>query len=246
MKYDSLDPEALANHLECESLLVLERVSSTQDLLHELATEGAPSGSIVLTDEQVRGRGRQSRHWLADPGTSVLFSYLLRPSSAPAAAVTSLRVGLSVLDTFDDLGVEAMLKWPNDVIVGNRKAAGILCEARWRRDQLMWIVVGIGINVYGPVPDAVTQGAIALDQVVTGVSRLAVLERLIPRLRTMHESELLSEKELERLRRHDWLADRQIAGPVNGRACGVAQNGALQVATVDGTVTVVGGEVVVA
>ena len=61
MKYDSLDPEALANHLECESLLVLERVSSTQDLLHELATEGAPSGSVVLTDEQVRGRGRQSR-----------------------------------------------------------------------------------------------------------------------------------------------------------------------------------------
>jgi BirA family biotin operon repressor/biotin-[acetyl-CoA-carboxylase] ligase len=246
VKYDGLTPEEVAQRLDTRSCLVLERVSSTQDLLHELAGEGAPAGTVVLANEQVHGRGRQTRPWVSGPGKGVLVSYLFRPEESRTLAVMSLRVGLAVLGAFDEIGVDAMLKWPNDVMIAGRKVAGILCEARWQTRELQWVVAGIGINVFSPIPGSLRNEAIALDQVTRNIERLDVLRHLIRRLHHLPDSEALTQEESHTLRTHDWLVNREIARPVEGTARGVARNGALMVETSSGTVNVFGGEVVVA
>ena len=244
MKYDGVAPEALAQRWGTDSCIVLDQVESTQDVLHEMAEQGSPARSIVLADHQLRGRGRLCRPWVSSPGRSILLSYLSRPRNPQAASVTSLRVGLAVLDALSTFDLDPMLKWPNDVMLDDRKAAGILCEARWRHDELSWVAIGIGLNVVGPVPEAVADRAVALSDIRPGIDRLGVLDVLIPRLHTLPLGPALSEAELSRLRERDWLANKTIVKPVLGRACGVNEDGALKIQTEEGVLTIMGGEVV--
>ena len=110
---------------------------STNERARELASLGAPHGTLVTADEQSAGRGRQGREWLAAPGASLLLSLILRsPTDAlPLAAAVAV---------CDALPVEAAIKWPNDIWVERRKVAGILVEAR---PQEGWAVLGVGVNV---------------------------------------------------------------------------------------------------
>ncbi len=118
----------------------LERCESTQ---RELPPD-APEGAVVATDEQTAGRGRRGRTWFAAAGTSLLFSINLRPS-VPTHRLPELSIvaGLSCADAIHDVtGLTPDIKLPNDLLVGGRKLAGILAEARDDR-----VVLGIGINV---------------------------------------------------------------------------------------------------
>jgi BirA family biotin operon repressor/biotin-[acetyl-CoA-carboxylase] ligase len=117
--------------------LHLRRVDSTNERARALAQDGAPHGTLVTAAEQTAGRGRQGRLWVAPPGSALLMSLVLRawPPLLPLAA------GVAVAET---AGGEAAIKWPNDVLVGGRKVAGILVEAR---TQAGWAVLGAGINV---------------------------------------------------------------------------------------------------
>jgi BirA family biotin operon repressor/biotin-[acetyl-CoA-carboxylase] ligase len=103
----------------------------------ELAAAGAPHGTLVTAAAQTAGRGRQGRSWSAPAGESILMSLVLRQLDP----LVPLRAGLAVADL---AGPEARVKWPNDVLVGGRKVAGILVEAR---PQSGWAVLGIGVNV---------------------------------------------------------------------------------------------------
>jgi BirA family biotin operon repressor/biotin-[acetyl-CoA-carboxylase] ligase len=117
--------------------LHLRRTTSTNDHGRALAAAGAPHGTLVTAGEQTAGRGRQGRSWAAPPGQALLLSLLLRICDA----LLPLRAGLAVADLAGD---DALVKWPNDVLAGGRKLAGILVEAR---PQSGWAVLGIGVNV---------------------------------------------------------------------------------------------------
>lgn len=238
MNYDGLTPADLAARLGSPDCLVLARVTSTMDIVHSLAAEGAPAGTVVLAEEQVAGRGRQGRHWHSPAGKGIWLGYLLRPRAQAAGGVLALRVGLAVASALRDLGAAPSLKWPNDILLGSRKAAGILCEARG------WVAVGVGMNVHGPLPPEVREHAVALDQVVPRASRVAVLERLVPRLHQVGEAPVLSADERAAYQAQDWLAGRQLLEPVRGRAVGVDLDGALLVETPLGRERVVAGSVV--
>jgi BirA family biotin operon repressor/biotin-[acetyl-CoA-carboxylase] ligase len=110
---------------------------STSVDARELANAGAPHGTLVTATEQRAGRGRQGRHWVAPPGSSLLCSLVLRepPELLPLAA------GVAVAEL---VGPQAAIKWPNDVLVDGRKVSGILVEGR---PQERWAVLGIGVNV---------------------------------------------------------------------------------------------------
>ncbi len=244
MKYDGLDPAALAARLGAPSCLALERVTSTLDIIHELALEGAACGALVLADEQVSGRGRQSRRWYSPKGCGVWLSSLKRPSRPVEGGVLALRTGLAVVRALADLGVVAQIKWPNDIMVHDRKLAGILCEARWRGQEIAWVALGIGINVPGPLPAEIAGRAISLDEVLPGVARLTVLDALMPWLRDLSDRPTLDERECLEFGQCDWLADRAVREPVEGTARGVDRTGALVVETPDGMEHVVGGNVV--
>lgn len=246
MSYDGLNPEELARRLRAPSCLSLVKVTSTLDIIHELAAEGAPAGTVVVADEQVAGRGRFGRKWSSPPKTGIWLGYLLRPDAAPASGVLAIRVGLAVLEVLERLGIQARLKWPNDVVLRNRKLAGVICEARWIRETPQWIAAGIGINVHGPLPAEIAREAVALDEVHEGVTRISILELLVPKLHTLPDVSDLLDEERERFGRHDWLRGRRLRVPLRGSACGIDHEGALLVRTEHGVERIVGGSVVAA
>jgi BirA family transcriptional regulator, biotin operon repressor / biotin---[acetyl-CoA-carboxylase] ligase len=185
--YDGLDVRQL-ERVTGAPLVVLEpSVPSTQDVAHRRAAEGAPSGTLVLADAQTAGRGRQGRPWSSPAGGGVWLSLLLRPAGPPQGGVLAIRCGLACLAALAEVapGVAARLRWPNDVVVAGRKLGGILCEAHWSGTSLSWVAVGVGLNVAGAVDPAVQRRAIALADVAAGVSRVALVAALVPRLRAL-------------------------------------------------------------
>jgi len=135
--------------------LHLRTTDSTSDRARALAIAGAPHGTLVTAGEQLAGRGRQGRTWSAPPGRALLASLVLREWPA----LVSLAGAVAVADV---AGEQAAIKWPNDVLLGGRKVAGILAEGR---PQEGWAVLGIGINVAvreGDLPADVAAGAAGL------------------------------------------------------------------------------------
>jgi len=243
VSYDGLGPQELSQRLEAPSLLSLRKVTSTLDVIHELAREGAPGGTVVLANEQVAGRGRMGRTWRSPPDTGIWMAYLVRPHGELEGGVLAIRVGLALTAVLREIGAEAYLKWPNDVVVRDRKVAGVLCEARWQGSALQWIAVGIGINVRGDLADVV-DGAITLESVCLGVRRLDVLERLVPRLHALSQTAELDDEEQAAYRERDWLMNRALSEPALGLARGIDRDGALLVETPRGLERCIGGTVV--
>ena len=130
------------------------RLGSTSDRLKEKAREGAPEWAAVLADEQTGGRGRHGRAWASPPG-GLYLSVLLRPRFAPASLIP-LAAGVAVVEALGERGVTAELKWPNDVLAGGRKIAGILAEASSSSSGLEWVVLGLGVNLVAP-PEALPE-----------------------------------------------------------------------------------------
>ncbi|MCL6639755.1 MAG: biotin--[acetyl-CoA-carboxylase] ligase [Candidatus Rokubacteria bacterium] len=122
----------------------LDVVPSTQTVAFDLAARGAPDRTVVVAEHQTAGRGRHGRSWLDEPGSSLLVSIVVRPPLPPARwPLYGFVTAVAVAEALGAAGLEARLKWPNDVLVGGAKIAGILLEARG--DQAL--VVGIGLNV---------------------------------------------------------------------------------------------------
>ncbi|NNC89824.1 MAG: biotin--[acetyl-CoA-carboxylase] ligase [Akkermansiaceae bacterium] len=124
-------------------LVHLATTKSTNDEAKQLAADGAVHGTLVVTDEQTAGRGRHGAEWVSGPGEGLAFSVVLRPEWDPSRwGWLGLAAGLAVAEMLERLGLEAAIKWPNDVLVDGRKTSGILVEAHSGA-----AVVGIGINV---------------------------------------------------------------------------------------------------
>jgi BirA family biotin operon repressor/biotin-[acetyl-CoA-carboxylase] ligase len=130
-------------------VVLLERVDSTNDLAMDLALRGRPHGAVVVADSQSRGRGRLGRRWASPAGVNIYMSVILRPEIQPKDA-TLLTVASSVAcaSAVRKLtGLNAGIKWPNDIVVSRRKLGGILLEMRSEPDRVVFAVVGIGMNV---------------------------------------------------------------------------------------------------
>ncbi len=132
-----------------------ECVESTNDLAKQLADAGEPEGTLVIADEQTAGRGRLGRAWFAPPRSSILMSLILRPALAPhQTARVTMAVALGACDGIRAAtGLDAQIKWPNDILLRGNKCAGILAEAGITGDRLDYVVVGIGLNVNFAVID---------------------------------------------------------------------------------------------
>jgi BirA family biotin operon repressor/biotin-[acetyl-CoA-carboxylase] ligase len=248
---DGIPSAVLARRWGIPQCGVFHTLPSSLDAIHALAAQDAPAGSVVLAEEQTAGRGRDGRTWRSPLG-GVWLAMLLRPP-LPAPGVLSLRIGLVLADVVEELlgvtpaslsGPRAALKWPNDVLLDDRKVAGILSEGRWQGDNLQWLGVGIGINVANEIPPELDATAISLRELRPAVGRLDVLDRLVPSLLrlTTHDARL-SEFECAAFARRDWLRGRQLRTPLAGRAAGIRPDGALLVDTGAGTTMVRDGHV---
>ncbi len=204
--------------------LHLRLTGSTNERARELAWAGAPHGTLVTASEQAAGRGRQGRTWSAPPGRALLLSLVLRewPPLLPLAAAVAVA---------DVAGADAQIKWPNDVLVGRRKVAGILVEGR---PQEGWAVLGIGVNVavaVGDLPEELRDraGTLGLEP--------AAIEPLLATLLGELERRLAQEPAalLEDFRARDALLGRAVDWQRGeGVAAGIDADGRLLVDRADG------------
>jgi BirA family transcriptional regulator, biotin operon repressor / biotin---[acetyl-CoA-carboxylase] ligase len=199
--------------------LHLRETDSTNERARELAEAGAPHGTLVTAGVQTAGRGRQGRRWEAPAGSALLCSLLVRSFDD----LLSLRAGLAVAEV---AGGEALVKWPNDVLLEGRKVAGVLVEGR---PQDGWAVVGIGINV-----------AVEVDALGPGVSEHAGTLGREPSALEPTLTELLGALErwldapageaLESLRARDALLGQAVSwSGGSGVGAGIDATGALRV-----------------
>lgn len=171
MIVDERTRAALGAFTRFGDIRVLREAASTNKVVAEHAAAGAPEGLVVVADFQTAGRGRLERSWEARPGDGLLVSVLLRPQALPVERrhLLTAAAALAARDACVDVaGVEPEVKWPNDLVLGGAKLAGVLAEATTGA-----VVVGMGLNVHGGPP-----GSAVLDR-SSGrpVSRGRLLER---------------------------------------------------------------------
>jgi len=161
--------------------LELVDCGSTNDEAARLARAGARHGTIVTAETQTAGRGRDGRPWASPPGLGLYLSAVVRPP-LPLAMVPAmtLAIGVGVCNAARAHGADAQLKWPNDVLVGGRKLAGVLVEAQSQGSRLESVIVGIGVNLGGELPDEVADRAITLARAAgRPIDRAAFLATLL-------------------------------------------------------------------
>jgi BirA family biotin operon repressor/biotin-[acetyl-CoA-carboxylase] ligase len=216
--------------------LFFERVGSTMDVIHVLAEAGAEAGTVVVADEQLEGRGSRGRSWHSPPG-GLWISVLFRPPAVGGIEVISLRVGLAVARTLDPfVSTPVRLKWPNDLMLGNRKVGGILCEARWQGGALGWVAVGVGLNLRNEIPAELRPVAVALMDQRPEIRMSEVLEPVVAALRLLDlRAERLSATELDHFAARSWLSGREIRKPLCGTVTGLDHDGTLRVRTAKGS-----------
>jgi BirA family biotin operon repressor/biotin-[acetyl-CoA-carboxylase] ligase len=228
----------------------LGRVASTQPIAFALAAEGAPDGTVVIADSQTAGRGRRGHAWVDEPGASLLASIVMRPRLEPARLPgLSLAAAVAVADALTrTAGVTPRLKWPNDVLVGGRKLAGILLETRLSGDQATTIL-GVGVNLSQRVFPAELSATATSVWLVSGrlVDRDSLLAALLDALGEWRRR--LERQGFAPIRKRwralaDTLGRAVTVDGVSGIAVDVDADGALVVADADGRRRrVVAGEV---
>lgn len=130
-------------------LYFFRSIGSTNARALELVETGSPHGTLVVAEEQTAGRGRAGRRWFTPSNAAIALSLILRWGLAGSEAPGALSVlgALGVVEAAEGIGIAARIKWPNDVLTGGRKVAGVLVEAQWHGPALSSAVIGIGINV---------------------------------------------------------------------------------------------------
>jgi len=189
----------LARWLGTQRIDIVE-CGSTNDEAGRLARAGARHGTIVIAESQRAGRGRDGRPWESPRGKGLYMSAVLRPP-LPLIDVPpmTLAIGIGICDAVRATGAHATLKWPNDLLVDGKKLAGVLVEAQSQGPKLEAVVIGIGINIIGPVPEQVADTAIALEQAADSqidreafiAAVLAHVERWIDRYVAMGLEEII-------------------------------------------------------
>ncbi|MBM7552488.1 biotin--[acetyl-CoA-carboxylase] ligase [Thalassobacillus pellis] len=152
-----------------QELFHYNQVASTQEIAHKLAAEGHPHGTLVVADEQVKGKGRMARPWHSQKKDGIWMSLLLRPDLPPVQApqITLLAATVLAKAIASASQVEPQIKWPNDLLINHKKMAGILTEMQAEQDQIQYVVLGMGININqdpGKFPDEIKKKATSLRQ----------------------------------------------------------------------------------
>ncbi len=241
---DSLLPAEIQSHLKTallgREIVYRPQVESTNALARTLAVRGARSGTIVVADSQTAGRGRQGRIWFSPPGAGIYLSLILRPAVGSSGATKfTLLTGVALAETllsFVPDGVE--IKWPNDILVGGRKVAGILIEIATEIDKIEYMVIGVGVNVNTArrdFPAELKRTATSL-RAETGqyFSRAAVLAEFLAGFEKYYDvlQEFGFAPILARWKKLANIFDKQVSvdllgSTISGRVSGIDRHGAL-------------------
>jgi BirA family biotin operon repressor/biotin-[acetyl-CoA-carboxylase] ligase len=237
-----LKTRSMGRHIEYH-----DAVDSTNRAAGDLARQGAVEGTVIIADAQTAGRGRMGRRWESPAGDNLYFSVLLTPNVEPArvpqlALVAAVAVHEGLAECCP--GITARIKWPNDILVGGRKVAGILCEASLEADRVHRVILGIGINVNGTSIAGELRTTATTLRIAGGreVSRAALLGAVLNHLEARYERWLQDGSLsgfLDYFEGHSALNGRPVAaenlsGTVRGTARGITSTGELVIETTAG------------
>lgn len=234
----------------------METIDSTNLYARRLGEDGAAEGVLVVADEQTAGKGRSGRHWTTPPGSAIAMSVLLRPRIAPERiSMVTLVMGLAVAKAVRELyGLDALIKWPNDVVVNGKKICGILTEMSAELMAVNYIVIGVGINSnMKEFPEEIrtTATSIALE-LGRDVSRARLIAEVMKHFETLYRSFLETSDLSGIMSDYNTILVNigrrvRVLEPGNeysAKALGIDRNGRLLVRTDEGTVRdVYAGEV---
>lgn len=240
-------------------LYFYDTIDSTNIRAKRLGEEGAPSGTLVVADQQTAGRGRRGRAWQSPAGSNIYFTIMLRPELAPdKASMLTLVMALAVAEGICRTckgNVKPGIKWPNDIVLDGKKACGILTEMSLsvEQDSIQYLVIGVGINVgLQQFTEEVKDTAIALEEVYGNVGRSSLLANIMAAFEEVYDQFIAAGDLTPLCDLYNSLLvnqNRQVRvldpkGEYDGTARGIRPTGELIVEKGDGsTVDVYAGEV---
>ncbi|MGN6554118.1 MAG: biotin--[acetyl-CoA-carboxylase] ligase [Verrucomicrobiota bacterium] len=259
---DALHPDDLLARLGKTRVVgrdirVFEETTSTNDIVEKLARDGVKEGAVVFADSQTKGRGRLGRKWMSPARKGLWFSVLLRPDLRPqqatqltVAAATALARAIQ-----SETGVKPEIKWPNDILIGGRKVAGILTELNAELDSVKYLILGIGVDVnlsaeeFPPELRSIATSLRAASGKLLSRSGLAVailqeLDKDYARINAGDFAALADEWEAKCTTIGQNVVIRIGDREIRGRAESLSEEGALQVRTEHGHLEpIIGGDV---
>ena len=239
-----------------KEVLYFDTIDSTNTKAQELAEKGYPSGTLVVADKQESGKGRRGRSWVSPSGTGIFMTLMIKPDINPNnASMLTLVAALAVAKAITSVtGEEALIKWPNDIVINGKKVCGILTEMNAQFDYINHIVVGIGINVHNEsFPEEISQMASSL-MIEAGGKRfhraqiiaetMAYFEQYYDTfLKTQDLSALVREYDELLVNRNKSVRVLDPKEPFDGKAMGITPKGELIVDTWESRKLVSSGEV---
>ena len=239
-----------------KEVLYFDTIDSTNIKAQELAEKGYQSGTLVVADKQESGKGRRGRSWVSPSGTGIFMTLMIKPDINPNnASMLTLVAALAVAKAITSVtGEEAMIKWPNDIVINGKKVCGILTEMNAQFDYINHIVVGIGINVHNEsFPEEISQMASSL-MIEAGGKRfhraqiiaetMAYFEQYYDTfLKTQDISALVREYDKLLVNRNKSVRVLDPKEPFDGKAMGITPKGELIVDTWESRKLVSSGEV---
>lgn len=239
-----------------KEVLYFDTIDSTNTKAQELAEKGYPSGTLVVADKQESGKGRRGRSWVSPSGTGIFMTLMIKPDINPNnASMLTLVAALAVAKAITSVtGEEALIKWPNDIVINGKKVCGILTEMNAQFDYINHIVVGIGINVHNEsFPEEISQMASSL-MIEAGGKRfhraqiiaetMSYFEQYYDTfLKTQDLSALVREYDKLLVNRNKSVRVLDPKEPFDGKAMGITSKGELIVDTWESRKLVSSGEV---
>ncbi len=180
----TLTEKQIVNRVYPRPVRFFSQIGSTNDVAMEWLRNGTTQGSIVVADEQIKGKGRLGRVWHTPAGTALIVSVILHPRIEELSQITMLGA-LAIYDMVSQLGIKQVgIKWPNDVQINGLKVSGILPEVAWENEKLIGVVLGMGINVRIDFSETeLVDRAVSIEPVLgRHVDRLNLLVDLLKRI----------------------------------------------------------------
>ncbi|PYV44538.1 MAG: biotin--[acetyl-CoA-carboxylase] ligase [Acidobacteria bacterium] len=259
---DLLLPQLIRRELRTKvlgkSLYHYFQVESTNDVAHQLAQQGVAEGGLIVAEEQTQGRGRLGRDWYSERRVGIYLSLILRPILKPRhATIINLAAAVAVSQAIESTcSLSTDIKWPNDVLVNNKKCSGILTEMSADLDQIKYMIVGIGINVNHQSFPKSLQGR-ASSLFLEGGRRFSRIEIILALLRCFEDLYLELQKQgndaiLERwIRRSSFARGKEVSvdlgdKKIHGTTIGLGKEGTLRVKLSGGQIEdIMSGDVVI-
>ena len=231
-----------------------EAVPSTMDLAMGLGMKGASEGTVILAETQTKGKGRLGRIWFSPKFKGIYLSLILRPKFSPQRTpLLTLLSAVSICEAIKEhCGIDSQIKWPNDILINNKKVAGILTELNAEMDEVNFVIIGIGLNVNNELKSLISGSTSLREAMGEEVSRVGLLQEILRRIEAnyIHFDQKGPKAIIDKWREYSITLGKRVKvyshrEHIEGQAVNIDADGGLMVRKDSGlTVKVMAGDVV--